>query len=94
MSERRELDRRGEDQIQIEKTRPTWSMVATIIMIIATALVTYEAANNTADKRISVLETKQDNTQERLNEINGQLGRLNSKMDQVLMNSNRDRTPR
>lgn len=86
MTERLESVRR-EDDLRIESTRPTWGTVATIIMVIVTALITYAASNNAVDKRISVLETKQDSTQQRLNEINGRLEQLNLKMDQILLNS-------
>lgn len=87
---RREDDRQHDD-VRIESTRPTWSTVATLITVIITALVTYYATNNTVDRRISVLETKQESTWQRLSEINGRLEQLNLKMDQILLNSTNDR---
>lgn len=88
---RREDDERREaDQIQLERTRPTWGTVATLIMVVITALVTYAATNNSVDRRLSVAETKQAGAEQRMNEINGRLEQLNLKMDQILLNYRTD----
>ena len=80
--DRRTRDRREED-ISVERVKLTWHVVAWILGVMVTCLVTYNATINSVRdvntatlQRVFVLETKQENADQRLQRMESKIDRL------------------
>lgn len=62
--------------VHFDRVRFSWTVVAWFLGVIVTALLTYGATTNTVNARVSVLESKQDAGEKRLERIEEKLDRL------------------
>lgn len=62
--------------VHFDRVRFSWTVVAWLLGVIVTALLTYGATTNTVNARVSVLESKQEAGEKRLERIEQKLDRL------------------
>lgn len=62
--------------VDVDRLRFSWSVVAWLLGVIVTALLTYGATTNTVNARVSVLESQQEIGEKRLERIEDKLDRL------------------